>query len=180
MIERLEVVVGVGIALHHPDVRGIDRQQQVAVGLQMEGARIGRRRDEIDRARPARVAHVGDRKAVAEHVADKGMAPVHHDLHAVAAAALVGVADELDIARRNRDHVAVPLPSAKPNGSRDAPISATPAFSSMTSIVRCSRHAVGGAISSRARPRASGPTWVTAIAAIATMTAITTNTALRP
>src|SRR5207248_11342820 len=38
-------------------------------------------------------------------------------------------------------------------------------------------HAVGGATSSSARPRASGPTWVTATAAIATMTAIATNTA---
>src|ERR1700730_8550466 len=41
-------------------------------------------------------------------------------------------------------------------------------------------HAVGGAISSRASPLASGPIWVTATAAIATMTAITTNTAVRP
>ena len=41
-------------------------------------------------------------------------------------------------------------------------------------------HAVGGAISSRARPLASGPIWVTATAAIATITAITTNTAVRP
>src|SRR5580704_6442388 len=41
-------------------------------------------------------------------------------------------------------------------------------------------HAVGGAISSRARPLASGPIWVTATAAITTITAITTNTAVRP
>src|SRR5712671_7743055 len=41
-------------------------------------------------------------------------------------------------------------------------------------------HAVGGATSSSARPRASGPTWVTATAAIATITAIATNTAVRP
>jgi hypothetical protein len=32
-----------------------------------------------------------------------------HDLHAIAAAVLVGMADEFDIARRNRDHAAVPL-----------------------------------------------------------------------
>src|ERR1700684_824724 len=41
-------------------------------------------------------------------------------------------------------------------------------------------HAVGGAISSRERPFASGPTWVTANAAIATITAIAIKTALRP
>src|SRR5229473_605774 len=41
-------------------------------------------------------------------------------------------------------------------------------------------HPVGGAISSRARPLASGPTWVTAKAAIATITAIAMKTALRP
>src|SRR5437868_5610458 len=38
-------------------------------------------------------------------------------------------------------------------------------------------HAVGGATSSSPRPRASGPTWVTATAAIATITAIAANTA---
>src|SRR5712671_4559177 len=38
-------------------------------------------------------------------------------------------------------------------------------------------HAVGGATSSSARPRASGPTCVTATAAIATITAIAANTA---
>src|SRR6202040_2408540 len=42
-------------------------------------------------------------------------------------------------------------------------------------INRAPPHAVGGAISSRARPLASGPIWVTATAAIATITAITTN-----
>src|ERR1700736_1495353 len=41
-------------------------------------------------------------------------------------------------------------------------------------------HPVGGAISSRERPRASGPTRVTATAATATIAAIARNTALRP
>ncbi len=105
----LEVVVRVGIALQHPDVRGIDRQQQVVVSLQMQCTRIWRRRDEIYGARPARVADVGDCKAIAEHVADKSMPLMDHDLHAVAPAVLVGVADEFNIARRDRDHSAVPL-----------------------------------------------------------------------
>src|SRR5204863_10083776 len=42
----------------------------------------------------------------------------------------------------------------------------------------CNDHGVGGATSSIARPRASGPTCVTATAAIATMTAIAANTAV--
>jgi hypothetical protein len=67
------------------------------VGLQMKGARIRWGGDEVHRARVARVADIDDREAVAEHMADKGMALVDHDLHAVAAAALVRVADKLDV-----------------------------------------------------------------------------------
>jgi hypothetical protein len=104
-----EIFVRVRIALQHPDARGIDRQQQIAVGLQMEGARIWRRGDEIDRARPARVADIGDRKAVAEHMADIGMPLMDHDLHAIAAAVLVGMAHKFDVARRNREHAVFPL-----------------------------------------------------------------------
>ena len=72
--------------------------------LQMKGPRIGRRRDEVDRARVLGVAHIDDREAVAEHVADIGVALVHHDLHAVAASALVAAGDEIDVAGGNRDH----------------------------------------------------------------------------
>ena len=79
------------------------------MGLQMKGPRIGRRRDEIDRARRARVAHIGDRKAVRKHVPDKGMALVDHDLHAVAAAALVAMPDKFDVARGNRVMARRPL-----------------------------------------------------------------------
>ena len=104
----LEIVVGVGIALQHPDVRRIDRQQQVAVGLQVKGARIGRRRDKIDRGRPPRVAHIGDGEPVGKHVADKGVALVDHDLDAVASPVLVGMPDKLDVVRGNRCHEAPP------------------------------------------------------------------------
>jgi hypothetical protein len=100
----LEVIVGVGIALQHPDVRRVDRQQQIAVGLQMKGARIRRRRNEVDWARLLWVAHIDDREAVAEHVADKGMPLVHHDLHAIAATVQIGVGDKLDVARGFRFH----------------------------------------------------------------------------
>src|SRR5437588_1496166 len=78
------------------------------MGLQVKGARIGRRGDEIDRAGMARVAHIGDRKAVRKHVPDKGVALMDHDLHPVAAAVLVAMPDKLDVARGNRGHGAAP------------------------------------------------------------------------
>src|SRR5229473_1072816 len=60
-------------------------------------------------------------------------------------------------------------------------MSGKPAYRRLHSCInRAPPHAVGGAISSRARPLGSGPIWVTATAAIATITAITTNTAVRP
>src|SRR6266567_1058186 len=57
----------------------------------------------------ARVAHIGHRKAVRKHVPDKGMALVDHDLHAVAPPLLVGVPDELDVARGDGNHRRAPL-----------------------------------------------------------------------
>src|SRR5260370_17872709 len=74
----------------------------------MKGARIGRRRDKVHRPRMARVADIGDRKAVRKHVPDKGMALMDHDLHPIAPPLLVGVADKLDVARGNRGHPAGP------------------------------------------------------------------------
>ena len=44
-----------------------------------------------------RIAHVDDRKAVAEHVADEGVALVHDDLHAVRPAALIAARHEADV-----------------------------------------------------------------------------------
>jgi hypothetical protein len=82
--------------LHGPDTRAVDGQQQVAVGLQMMRARVRRAGDEIDRFGIFRIAHVDDRDAIGKAVADISKAPVDHDLHAVAAAALVAVAEEFD------------------------------------------------------------------------------------
>ena len=96
--------IGLLVDLHGPHARRIDRQQQVAVRLQMERAGIGRTGEEIDGLRVLRIAHVDDGDAVAEAVADIGVAAMHHDLHAVAAAALVAVADELDVAGRHGIH----------------------------------------------------------------------------
>ena len=90
--------------LHGPDARRVHRQQQILVGLQVKRARAGRAGDEIGDLRVLRVAHVEGGDAVAEAVADIGVAAVHHDLHAVALAVHVGMADEADIARRNGVH----------------------------------------------------------------------------
>src|SRR5271169_5362769 len=146
----------------------------------MERTRIWRRRDKIYRARPARLADVGDRKAIAEHMADKGMPLMDHDLHAVAAAVLVGMAYEFNIARRHRDHAAPPLRGDIPKRKLEREDQLGTKFSHQRHRNSNTRHSVGGAISSRARPRASGPIRVTAIAAIATMTASATKTTLRP
>ena len=69
------------------------------MGLYVKGARIGRRRREVDRLRMPRIANIGNREAVGKHVPDKGMALMHHDLHAVAAAVQIAMADKFDIAR---------------------------------------------------------------------------------
>src|SRR5262249_16722370 len=59
---------------------------------------------ELDRLRTLGVADVEQGDAVAEGVADVGVAAVDHDLHTVAAPALIGVADELDVPGRDRIH----------------------------------------------------------------------------
>ena len=96
--QRLGVVVGLaGILLHRPDIRAVDREQNVAVDLQMMRARVLRRGNEGDGLGVERIAHVHDRKAVAEHMADEGMALVHDDLHAVRPSALVAARQETDV-----------------------------------------------------------------------------------
>src|SRR5436190_24381600 len=84
----------------------------------MKGARIRRRRDEIDRMRLLWVAHIDDREAVAEHMPDKGMPLVDHDLHAVAAPVQIGIADKIDVARgiggHGRSSIAAGLGSVPP------------------------------------------------------------------
>src|SRR5262249_61856592 len=64
--------------------------------------------DEVDGLRVLRIAHVDDGDAVAEAEAHIGIATMHHDLHAVAAPALVAVTDELDVARRDSNHFRIP------------------------------------------------------------------------
>src|SRR5271169_3405219 len=127
------------IDLHRPHARPVDGEQQVVMGLEMDGAGVGRAGQERDGLRVLQIAHVEDGDAVRIAVADIGVAAMHHDLDAVAASALVGVADELDVARRYRIH-SLPLPCRASLAS----------------------HRVSGARTSRARPSFSDAICVTA------------------
>ena len=91
--------------LHGPDTGRVDRQQKIVVSLQVKGARAGGTSDEIEHPRVCRIAHVQGGDAVAEPVPDIGVAAMHHDLHPVAAAAKVRMADELDVAGCSGIHV---------------------------------------------------------------------------
>src|SRR6478609_408652 len=101
------------------------------MGLEMDGAGVGRAGREGNGPRVLRIAHVKDADAVRIAVADIGIAAVHHNLDTVTAPALVGVANELDVARCYRIH-----------GSPH-PCRATPRAS----------HRVGGAMTRRQGPR---------------------------
>src|SRR5262245_27078716 len=99
-----EVVLLVLELLHGPDARAVDGDEEILVGLQVNGPRVGGTGYEVDGPGMARVAHVQDGDAVAERVADVGVAAMDHDLDAVAAPALVGMADEPDVARGRGVH----------------------------------------------------------------------------
>jgi hypothetical protein len=78
-------------------VLGVDDEQQVAEGLEVDVPGVGRGRDIGDGLRVPRIADVDDAEALREHVSDKGIALVDHELDAIGAAALVGVADQLHV-----------------------------------------------------------------------------------
>src|SRR4029078_2382423 len=58
----------------------------------------GRGGDVICGLRIFRIAHIDDRKTLGEHVTDAGEAEMHHHLHAIGTAALIGVPDQLHVA----------------------------------------------------------------------------------
>src|SRR3989449_10852319 len=101
---RREVVLLVLELLHGPDARHVRRQQQVVVGLEVNRAGVGRAGDEVDHPRSLRISNVHDRDAVAEGVTDVGVAAMDHDLNAVAAASLVRMTHERDVARCDGRH----------------------------------------------------------------------------
>src|SRR5712671_8246106 len=109
-IGRRSRVVSLRIDLHRPHARPVDGKQQVVMGLEMDGAGVGWAGQEGDGPRVLWIAHIQDADAVRIAVADIGIAAVHHDLDAVAAPSLVGVANELDVAGCYRIH-GLPLPS---------------------------------------------------------------------
>src|SRR5262249_25247328 len=100
-----------------PHARQVGREQQVLVGLQVDAARVLRAGDEVDVLGVLGVAHVEHGEAVRERLADIGVAAVDHDLDAVAAAALVAVADELDVLRRVGFHEVASSPVPPPRNS---------------------------------------------------------------
>ena len=69
------------------------------MGLQMDVPGPRRRGQVVHRARALGVAYIDHAEALGEHVADIGIAAMHHDLHAVGPAALVGMADDAHVAR---------------------------------------------------------------------------------
>src|SRR5262249_4043738 len=98
------LVIGLLAHLHRPNARAIDGEQQVVVGLEMDRTGVGRAGEEGHRLRALGIAHVDDRDAVREAMADIGIAAVDHDLNAVATAALVAVGEEADVARGDGGH----------------------------------------------------------------------------
>jgi hypothetical protein len=103
-IGRRSRVIGLRVDLHRPHARPVNGEQQIVMGLEMDRAGVGRARHEGNGSRVLRVAHIDDADAIRIAMADIGVAAMHHDLDAVAAATLVGVADELDVAGRDRIH----------------------------------------------------------------------------
>jgi hypothetical protein len=69
------------------------------MGLQVDVPGVRRRGEVIHGARVLGVAHVDDAEAFGEHVANIGVAAMHHDLHAVGSAALVAMAEDAHVAR---------------------------------------------------------------------------------
>src|SRR5579863_10313663 len=70
----------------------------------MHAHRIRVHRQKIHRLRVPGIAHVGDHDAAAHACTNVCMAACNHDLHAVAAPALVGVAEEFNVPRALGDN----------------------------------------------------------------------------
>jgi len=85
-----------GLREHIP---AVNEKQEVVVHLQMEAPGVGRILDVVDRLRPGRVANVDDGKTFRTDMTDIGVTVTHHDLLAVGAAGLIGVADQTHVAR---------------------------------------------------------------------------------
>jgi hypothetical protein len=80
-------------------ILGVDDEQQIVVGLQVDIPGAGRRGEVVHRARALGVAHVQHAEAFRKHMSDIGVAAMHHDLHAVGPAALVAMGQDAHVAR---------------------------------------------------------------------------------
>src|SRR5581483_382987 len=99
-LAELAFVIGalVGELDRGEHVLGVDHQEQLVMRLQVDGPGVRWCRNIVHRARMFRIAHVENAEALGEHVADIGVAAMHHDLHTVGPAALIAVRDEPHIA----------------------------------------------------------------------------------
>jgi hypothetical protein len=76
----------------------VHQEQQVIVHLQVQAPGVRRVLDVIHGLRLGRIAHVDDAEAARADMADIGVAALHHDLLTVAAAVLIGMADQAHVA----------------------------------------------------------------------------------
>ena len=98
--------------LRGPNIGGVDDEEQIVMHLEMERPGVRRRRHERNRDRLFGITDVDDREAAAEDMADKSMAAMDHDLHAIAPAALIAMTEEPDVTLRRCLHQ-VTLPPAR-------------------------------------------------------------------
>ncbi len=94
----LEIAAQVVVRLHGDDVGAVGHEEQILGGLQVMGAGVIAAGEKRDRLETPRVSGIEHRHAVAEHVADVQVTPVHHDLDAVGSAADVAVGEMPDAA----------------------------------------------------------------------------------
>jgi hypothetical protein len=100
-LAELAFVIGllIGEFRGREHVLGVDDEQQIVMGLQVDIPGAGRRGEVVHRARALGVAHVQHAEAFRKHMTDIGVAAMHHDLHAVGPAALVAMGKDAHVAR---------------------------------------------------------------------------------
>ena len=82
-----------------PHVLGMDDQQQVLMGLQMQVPGVGRCGKILAGLGFPRIADIDHAEAVGEEMPDIGETALDHDLHGIGPAALVAMADQLHVLR---------------------------------------------------------------------------------
>jgi hypothetical protein len=80
-------------------VLGVNDEQEIVMHLQMDIPRVRGCRNVVHRARLLGVPHIENGESFGKHVADIGIPAMHHHLHGVGSATLVGVPDNAHVAR---------------------------------------------------------------------------------